>query len=128
MLTVMSELNSVGSLDLSKVEHHMTLPQELFEHVIDCLRYNRRELQCCALTCKAWLPRCSYHLFRLCRLGWPRKLESQGGYRGPTEFWHFLETDVRVHPFIVEVSTPLEDDLGRVIEALPYLRDRKSVV
>lgn len=46
----------------------MQLPCELRDCVIDFLQDNRAALETCSLTCKAWLPRSRYHLFRSIRI------------------------------------------------------------
>ncbi|KAE9392311.1 hypothetical protein BT96DRAFT_924796 [Gymnopus androsaceus JB14] len=51
----------------------MTLPYELHELIIDELRYSFPELKACSLVCRAWLPRCRLHLFRVIRIG-PRRV------------------------------------------------------
>ncbi|KAE9398571.1 hypothetical protein BT96DRAFT_994770 [Gymnopus androsaceus JB14] len=52
----------------------MTLPYELHELIIDKLRYSFPELEACSLVCRAWLPRCRLHLFRVIRIGPQRHL------------------------------------------------------
>ncbi|KAJ3798938.1 hypothetical protein GGU11DRAFT_779106 [Lentinula aff. detonsa] len=49
------------------------LPNELHELIIDELTYSFPELKSCSLVCKAWLPRCRYHLYRVVRIG-PRRV------------------------------------------------------
>ncbi|KAJ4474602.1 hypothetical protein C8J55DRAFT_562408 [Lentinula edodes] len=49
------------------------LPYELYELIIDELRYSFPDLKACSLVCKAWLPRCRYHLYRVIRIG-PRRV------------------------------------------------------
>ncbi|KZT73705.1 hypothetical protein DAEQUDRAFT_808333 [Daedalea quercina L-15889] len=40
------------------------LPCELRDRVIDLLHSDRQSLKACTLTCRAWLPRARFHLFR----------------------------------------------------------------
>ncbi|EKM58506.1 uncharacterized protein PHACADRAFT_252885 [Phanerochaete carnosa HHB-10118-sp] len=45
------------------------LPQELVDHIIDCLRKDKETLRNCSLVRRAWLSSSSFHLFS--RLCWP---------------------------------------------------------
>ncbi|KAJ4473604.1 hypothetical protein J3R30DRAFT_3510265, partial [Lentinula aciculospora] len=49
------------------------LPNELYELIIDELRYSFPDLKACSLVCKAWLSRCRHHLYRVIRIG-PRRI------------------------------------------------------
>jgi hypothetical protein len=54
------------------------LPPELIEHIIDYLYWSQKDLQACALVCKAWLPSTRFHLFYKfsCYLGYPKTYPS----------------------------------------------------
>lgn len=43
---------------------HTAIPLEIHEAIIDAVGPHYAILRRCALTCRAWLPRCRYHIFR----------------------------------------------------------------
>ncbi|KAF9069750.1 hypothetical protein BDP27DRAFT_672481 [Rhodocollybia butyracea] len=63
-------------------------PPELHELIIDELRLSFPELKACSLVCKAWLPRCRFHLFRIIRIG-PRRVCGIEKERFPVYFKRF---------------------------------------
>jgi hypothetical protein len=44
---------------------HSTLPQELYDHIVDHLIFDHRALSASSLVSRSWTPRCQHHLFRV---------------------------------------------------------------
>lgn len=96
------------------------LPPELFEHVIDELKYDTPSLRCCSLVCKAWHPRSSFYLFASFRIScFPlsaslldfHALVSSGSTRVP---WHIRCLEVDVLPHNIKLVATLLQHLPRL--------------
>ncbi|KAH9939215.1 hypothetical protein B0H21DRAFT_825251 [Amylocystis lapponica] len=60
----MSEFESAEQEDVENVlSASSRLPPELWDHILDCLRYDPVTLKSCSLTCRAWLPAARLPLF-----------------------------------------------------------------
>lgn len=71
------------------------LPSETCDHILDCLWDDRGTLIACSRTCRAWLPRCRFHLFRTVTL------KNTPGYKG---FERLLKKSPNVAPYVCEVT------------------------
>jgi hypothetical protein len=90
------------------------LPQELFDHIIDLLYYDKTTLRTCAIVCRAWRAHSQRHLFRSITI--PTRERWQG-------FIALLEVSPQLGSFVknlrIECQLNANDRLDSVRSILP---------
>ncbi|OCH90377.1 hypothetical protein OBBRIDRAFT_730880, partial [Obba rivulosa] len=72
------------------------IPPEVTDRIIDVLSSDKRALRKCSLTCRRWLPRSRFHLFKTIELiRQPAPIE---------EFALFLKSSSHVSPYVQSLA------------------------